>query len=225
MEKKTIIVDSEEELLESLDSDFENDKSEEKKPSNHYCDNDLLRKQLIEYAQEFKEARENDWERPQLPPYVSYSILEIAKRTSMLPSYARYPDREGMVGEAVLNLVKYIHNYKEEKSPNAFAYVTQMVKTSFWRYIEEEKKHVYVRAKKIQRAGVEDEIFDMQSQDTDGDFHNTFVELLQDSTDIVEDFEKKLEKKRKKARDKAREKRANSTSKLAKHIKKKDSDG
>lgn len=225
MIKETIIVDSEEELLDSLDSDFENEKSEEELPGNYYCDNRLLREQLSKYAEEFREAKENGWNRPEIPPYVASSIVKIANGTSMHPNYHAYPDREGMVGEAILTLVKYVHNYNPDKSPSAFAYITEIAKRSFWRYIEEEKKHVYLKAKKIQRAGVEDEIFDMQSQDVDEEFKNTFVELLQDSTDIVQNFEEKLEAKRRKAREKAKEKRQKPKGSLVKHIKKKDSDG
>jgi hypothetical protein len=207
MARKTKIdTDLDTDLLDVIDeSDIDSDDEDgDVNPSNWYVDPERLQPELLEYSIKFKEWRDNDkvGERPRLPEYVAYAILEISNRTSMLRNYIGYPDRDGMVGAAIENMVKYVHNYNPEKG-DGFSYITQCVKTAFWRYINAEKVHLYVKAKKIQMAGIEDEIYSLQDHEEDVEFRDTFIELLQDSTDIIDNFETRMKTKKEKSRKKS----------------------
>lgn len=202
MAKKTKMdADLDTDLLDVIDDEEIEDIEEVSAPTNWYVDVERLTPELLDYSEKFKAWRDGGkvGDRPVLPEYVAYAILEISNRLSMLRNYIGYPDRDGMVGAAIENMVKYVHNYNPEKG-DGFSYITQCVKTSFWRYINEEKVHLYVKAKKIQMAGIEDEIFNIQDHDEESEFKNTFIELLQDSTDIIDNFEERMKKKKEKSR-------------------------
>jgi DNA-directed RNA polymerase specialized sigma24 family protein len=86
-----------------------------------------------------------------VPPVVSDYIGEcfwlIATRLSTKANFARYPFREDMVGDAVENCLRYMHNFNPKKSQNPFAYFTQYAHNAFIRRIEAEKGYTTLKMK------------------------------------------------------------------------------
>ncbi len=68
-------------------------------------------------------------------------IMMIAENLSSKGSFSGYTWKKDMVSEAVLTCLKYIKNFDETKSSNAFAYITQICKNSFLTYIKDQNKH------------------------------------------------------------------------------------
>lgn len=78
-------------------------------------------------------------------------LLLIANNLSSKGSFNGYTWKMDMVSEAVLTCVKYLRNYNPNKSPNAFAYVTQICRHSFIAYIKNEKTHSEIKDKCYKR--------------------------------------------------------------------------
>lgn len=72
-------------------------------------------------------------------------IMLIAENFSKRPSYIGYTWRDDMVSEAVLTCVKYIHNFKPEKSKNPFGYISMICQNAFWTYIKKQKTHSKIK--------------------------------------------------------------------------------
>ena len=72
-------------------------------------------------------------------------LLAIATKLSTKGNFAGYTWRQDMISEAVLTCIKYLRNFKPEKSQNPFAYVTQICKNSFKAYIKKQKTHSLIK--------------------------------------------------------------------------------
>lgn len=72
-------------------------------------------------------------------------LLDIANHFSTKGNFSGYTWRKDMVGDAVLTCLKYIRSFNPEKSSNAFAYVTQIIKNSFVAHIKLQKRHLEIR--------------------------------------------------------------------------------
>lgn len=72
-------------------------------------------------------------------------LLTISSQYSTKSSFSGYTWREDMISESVFTCIKYIKNFNPEKSTNAFAYVTQIIKNSFKLYITDQKKHIKIK--------------------------------------------------------------------------------
>lgn len=72
-------------------------------------------------------------------------ILKIATGLGSKANFAGYTWREDMVAEAILTVIKYLHNFNPEKSNNPFAYITEVCARSFWMYIKTQKKHSHIK--------------------------------------------------------------------------------
>ncbi len=57
-----------------------------------------------------------------------------------------------MIGDAIENCLRYIHNFNPEKSNNPFAYFTQIMYYAFLRRIEKEKKQTYIKYKTMENS-------------------------------------------------------------------------
>ena len=85
-------------------------------------------------------------------------LLLIAHGLSSKPNFNGYTWKEDMIGEGLLVICKYLHNFNPEKSSNAFAYVTQYFYNAFIAYITKQKKHSYIKDQLFIRSGIEDEL-------------------------------------------------------------------
>lgn len=198
MSNKQIIDESE------LDAEIENDLKDvidlpslkDDPNANHYVDNKRLHTELATYIYALREAKANGTPEPRVPEYVGRAILLISQRMATRPNFYNYSYKDEMIGDAVVNCLLYLHNYNPDKYTNPFGYLSRYVWNTFVRRINSEKKNQAINAKKLAAYGIEEESFAFDDQDSDGDFHNTYVEHMQHHSDFLNDYESKLSAKR-----------------------------
>ena len=133
---------------------------------------------------------------PQVTPYIGECLLKIGTHLSYKANFINYSYREDMILDGIQNCLQYIDNFDPEKSSNPFAYFTQIIYYAFLRRIAEEKKQTYIKGKMIQEMPFD--AFELQDQDGDGEFHNAYVDFMQQNHTFDDFVERKKEKKAKK---------------------------
>ena len=101
-----------------------------------------------------------------------------------------------MILDGIENCIQYIDNFDPTKSQNPFAYFTQIIYYAFLRRIAKEKKQSYIKGKLIQNMPFE--AFELQDQDDDGEFHNAYLEFMQQNNTFDDFIGRKKEKAAKK---------------------------
>ena len=178
--------------------------STKKKKSIHYIDNKLFYTEMVKYHTAYQEAKKNDLDRPQVPRYVGECIMLIAQRLATRPNFVGYSYKEEMIGDAIENCLRYLHNFNPEKTNNPFAYFTQIVYNAFLRRIEKEKKQLYIKHKSFENSIVMNTLVDMAPEDRN-QFNAVYINVNEKLGDLVEKFEAKnpvLNKKPKKGLEK-----------------------
>lgn len=125
--------------------------NDNKKP-NHYVDNKRLYEEMCKYTQEYKAAVADGKQPPRASNYIGECIWLIANRLSTNRNFIGYTYRDEMIGDAIENCLRYIHNFNPEKSNNPFAYFTQIMYYAFLRRIEKEKKQTYIKYKTMENS-------------------------------------------------------------------------
>ena len=165
----------------------------------HYVNNKDFLAAIIEMRDKKKEAEEKGLPKPVVSNYIGECILKIATHLSYKPNFINYSYRDDMILDGIENCIHYIDNFDPDKSSNPFAYFTQIIYYAFLRRIAKEKKQSYIKGKLIQDMPFE--MFELQEQDEGGEFHNQYMEFMQQNH-VVDDFiERKKAKKKKSAVD------------------------
>jgi hypothetical protein len=162
----------------------------------HYVNNADFLKALIEYRQLKIDAQQEGKDKPIVSNYIGECILKIATHLSYKPNFINYSYRDDMILDGVENCIQYIDNFDPTKSSNPFAYFTQIIYYAFLRRIAKEKKQSYIKGKLIQDLPFE--AFDVQDGDDDREFHNAYLEFMQQNHNFDDFIERKKEKKKKK---------------------------
>lgn len=163
----------------------------------HYVNNADFLKAISEYKTKVKEAEEQGLPKPIVSNYIGECILKIANHLSYKPNFINYSYRDDMILDGIENCIQYIDNFDPAKSNNPFAYFTQIIYYAFLRRIAKEKKQAYIKGKLIQDMPFE--AFELQEQDETGEFHNAYLEFMQNNHTFDDSFiERKKEKKKKK---------------------------
>lgn len=197
MSKKELINDVDlDEAIEAELTDVTNPNRKKKKVN--YVDPKKLREELHEYASTYREAKANGKPTPKMSNYLGEAIILIATNTAKRPNFSDYPYKEEMIGDAIENVLRYVHNYNSEKFKNAFGYISKLVWNAFLGTIEIEKGEYARKLKRMYQYGVIEDAFDVQDQDEDGEFINSYIEFMRDGNDFLENYERKREEKRKK---------------------------
>lgn len=162
----------------------------------HYVNNADLLKALIEYRTKKADAEADGKPKPLLGNYIGECILKIATNLSYKHNFINYSYRDDMILDGVENCIQYIDNFNPEKSKNPFAYFTQIIYYAFLRRIAKEKKQSYIKGKLIQEIPFD--MFETQEHDDDKEFHNQYMEFMQQNYQ-VDDFiaRKKPDRKKK----------------------------
>lgn len=164
-----------------------------KKSKEHYVDNKLFYKEMVEWKKKYKESQEMDEPAPPVSEYIAMCFFHIAENLAKKPNFVNYPFKEDMIGDGIENCLMYCGNFNPRKSKNPFSYFTQIIYYAFLRKIQKEKKQNYIKYKFL------------ESQDTKGDF-SEFLKILGINEEEGEmyrkmseqkDEEKKLKKKKK----------------------------
>lgn len=163
----------------------------------HYVNNKDFLEALIKYRDAVNHAKDNGLEKPIVSNYIGECILKIANHLSYKPNFINYSYRDDMILDGIENCIQYIDNFNPDKSSNPFAYFTQIIYYAFLRRIAKEKKQSYIKGKLIQDMPFE--AFELQEQDESGEFHNAYLEFMQNNHTFDDSFiERKKEKKKKK---------------------------
>jgi hypothetical protein len=161
----------------------------------HYVNNADLLKALIDYRTKKEQAAADGKPKPLLSNYIGECILKIATHLSYKPNFINYSYRDDMILDGVENCIQYIDNFNPEKSKNPFAYFTQIIYYAFLRRIAKEKKQSYIKGKLIQ--DIPFDVFETQEHDDDKEFHNQYMEFMQQNYQ-VDDFIARKKSNRKK---------------------------
>lgn len=131
----------------------------------HYVDNKRLYAEMIKYINQYNAAKEAGLEPPRANDYIGKCIWLIANRLSTTKNFIGYSYREDMIGDAIENCFRYLHNFDPEKSTNPFAYFTQIMYYAFLRRIDKEKKQSYIKYKSMQNSQVMNTLVEMAPDD------------------------------------------------------------
>lgn len=133
--------------------------------SNHYVDNKRLYGEMIKYINAYNEAKEQGREPPKASNYIGECIWMIANRLSTNRNFIGYTYRDEMIGDAIENCLRYLHNFNPDKSNNPFAYFTQIMYYAFLRRIEKEKKQSYIKYKSMENSIAMNTLVEMSPDD------------------------------------------------------------
>lgn len=175
----------------------------------NYVDNERLSDDILEWVGKYNDAMTSGLPKPRIPERVGRDILLIAVNLARLPKFNRYTWLEEMVGDAVENTLKYLHNFNGGVStrigkPNAFSWITISMERVFYDRIESENRQLYYRNK----MGVE--AFDeMGSEIENGDLGaaETTQKISNDMRERVGSYEEQQRKRKEKERRKQDEKK------------------
>lgn len=159
--------------------------------SNHYVDNKKFYEEMTKYYNKYHEAKEQGKEPPRASNYIGECIWLIATRLSTNRNFINYTYREEMIGDAIENCLRYLHNFNPEKTNNPFAYFTQISYYAFLRRIEKEQKQSYIRWKSIEDAIVSNTLVDLPGEDQE--HFNVVIQTLDHEklASMSERYEKK----------------------------------
>ena len=150
----------------------------QKKGSEHYVNNKEFTAAIIEHNSACRLAEKKGLEKPKISEYIGECIYKIATRLSTKPNFINYSYRDEMICDGIENCLQYIENFNEEKSNNAFAYITQIIYFAFLRRIQKEKKQQAIKQKAIMESGILTDMADsIDGSPSDG--KNTYIEFLQ----------------------------------------------
>lgn len=168
------------------------------KTKEHYVDNKLFYKEMVEWKKKYKESQEMDEPAPPVSEYIATCFFHIAENLAKKPNFVNYPFKDDMIGDGIENCLMYCSNFNPRKSKNPFSYFTQIIYYAFLRKIQKEKKQNYIKYKFL------------ESQDTQGDF-TEFLKLLGINEEEGEMYKKMSEQKTEDKEKKKRKKRKNKT--------------
>jgi DNA-directed RNA polymerase specialized sigma24 family protein len=72
-------------------------------------------------------------------------LMTIARNYCTKGNFSGYTWKQDMISDAVLSCMKYMKNFNEEKSSNAFAYITKICHNAFIAHIKKQNKHSEIK--------------------------------------------------------------------------------
>jgi len=136
-----------------------------KKQPQHYVDNKKLYTEMVKYITAYNTAKDQGLQPPKVNNYIGECIWLIANKLSTNRNFIGYTYRDEMIGDAIENTLRYIHNFDPEKTSNPFAYFTQIMYYAFLRRIEKEKKQQYIKLKSMDNSIVMNTLVEMAPDD------------------------------------------------------------
>jgi len=151
-----------------------------KKENTFYVSNKALYQEYLVWYANIKEAEEEGIERPQIPNFIIESMLRIATRLSYKPNFLNYTFRDDMIGDALVDCVRFATKFNPNKSENPFSYITTICFNAFLRRIDREKVQKYIKAKIVTDFPTH-EFLDNQEHEEDGAFVNQYIDFLRET--------------------------------------------
>lgn len=167
----------------------------------HYVNNADFLKAIREYKSLVQDAENVGDPKPRVSNYIGECILKIANHLSYKPNFINYTFRDEMISDGIENCLMYIDNFDPDKSSNPFAYFTQIIYYAFIRRIQKEKKQTLIKGKLVLNMPFDS--FDIQEQDEEGHFINSYLDFIQNNSVfdevMIKEEKRKAIKKTKKA--------------------------
>lgn len=129
----------------------------------------------------------------QIPSYSAIAIKKMAEKIGNRPNFIGYSYKDDMVSDGIYVCLKYFDKFNPAKSQNPFGYFSQCIWFAFLQRIAKEKKQTAIRSKILASSAFD--MFEVQDQDLDADFHNSYTTFLQEHNHS--DFELPKPKKKK----------------------------
>lgn len=162
----------------------------------NYIDNKRLYTEMIKYINSYNEAKNNDLPAPKVNNYIGECIWEMAYRLATKKNFAGYSYKEEMIGDAIENCLRYLHNFDPDKTKNPFAYFTQIMYYAFLRRIEKEQKQSYIRYKAMENSMIMNTLVEM-APDDEAHFQTVISDMNYDKLATLSDkFASKTESKK-----------------------------
>ena len=132
---------------------------------------------------------------PKISDYIGDSFLKMTTNIAYKHNFNRYPYKEEMICDGIIDCVKYVDSFDVEKE-NPFAYFTSAISNAFIRRIIKEKKQGYVKSKLLSSSSIT--VHDLQEQDEDVEYINAFKDYMSVYNNFDGSmFEKKVKEKTK----------------------------
>jgi DNA-directed RNA polymerase specialized sigma subunit len=113
-----------------------------KKSDKNYVNNEELTKAVKEWVKDKKTQKVGP-----MPNFVGECVMKLVNNFAHKRNFSGYSYLDDMKSEALLTCIKYAHNFNPEKSDNAFAYFTEIIKNSFKMSLNKEKYQQNIREK------------------------------------------------------------------------------
>lgn len=143
----------------------------------------------------YKKSRKSGLKLPQVTNYIGECFLKIATNFSTIQnskhSYYKYPFRDEMISDAVINCLRYIDSFDVYHGDNPFSFFTTCVYHSFVLRIHKERIELAVKQKIIKNFDFDK--VSVQGHD-DPEIVNEYIEHIQSYTtgvDYADYFDKK----------------------------------
>lgn len=184
--KPVLVKEEDVPFLEILTKNSEK-KEEFGKENKHYIKNKELYAVFVEHTKNKKRCAEAGLPQPQLPDEISRSIILIANRMANKHVFNRYPFKEDMIGDGILECLTYVNGFDPEKSQNPFAYISQAIKNAFFKRLTKESKYQYAKLKLYDDGFLLHEI-DSEHEDYIQTEHNDFYDNHLEKLDKLKTF-------------------------------------
>jgi DNA-directed RNA polymerase specialized sigma24 family protein len=158
---------------------------------NHYINNKDFHKALVERKVEVDKALSVGASKPQISDYIGSCFLKLANNIAHKSNFSRYPYREEMISDGIIDCMKYIDTFDTARE-NPFAYFTSAISNAFIRRIVKEKKQGYVKSMLLSKSTID--VHTLQEHDEDGEYVNAFREYM----NIYNNFDGSIFEKKKK---------------------------
>ena len=123
------------------------------KDSLDYVDNKKFAQALTDWIQENKDnGKRINWS--PITPYIADCFMKIVDHYALQGCWRSYSYLDLMKSEAILNLIKGMHNFNINISPNAFAYASEVVRKSFIYILDKEKAQATLKNEQLSRQSI-----------------------------------------------------------------------
>jgi hypothetical protein len=157
----------------------------EKKKAVHYVSNAEMLQAIIQYKLDIKANKKAKLPKPKIPNIIGKQLTLIAQNLSHKPNFNNYSFKDEMIGDAIENCIMYFDNFDPKKSKYPFTYFTKIIYYAFVRRIQREKKHLYIKYKATQQAGI---LHEAEYSDDEGGGGQQF-ELYDNITEFIGKYE------------------------------------
>lgn len=160
--------------------------STEKKKSNNYVDNKALYEDMVaNWYPNIEKWIEGGkvGDPPPVTEYMGKAIFDIATNFCKYKSFVYLTHiHDELAANAVVTVLKYLHNFNPKKYDNPFAYITRIVHNAFFQYLKKETRNNKAKTASLEQAYF-DQIMDPEYSE------ETYVSLLNDKigSDAMED--------------------------------------